>query len=82
MTPDDRTRFVQAADLFLLVCQDDEAKRKAGKRLSAVLVDLWERNGPAMYRYRGNLFFITPGPGPIVEWRLGVYPDKLVEQVD
>ena len=80
MTPDDRTRFIQAADVFLLVCEDDAAKRKAGERLLNVLVDLWQSSGPGMFHYRGNLFFTTPGESG--EWRLGVYPDRMVVEVD
>jgi hypothetical protein len=79
MIPTDRERFIQAADAFLLVCRDDAAKQQAGERLLNVLADLWTTNDARAYRYRGFLFFAQPGDGG--EWRLAVYPEKLIEQV-
>lgn len=80
MTPDDRQRFIQAADVLLLVARDEAAKRQASERLLNVLVDLWQSNGPAMYHYRGYMFFTTPGETG--EWRLGVYPDRMIVEVE
>ena len=80
MTPDDRQRFIQAADAFLLVCRDEAAKRQAGERLLNVLVDLWKSNDARAYHYRGCLFFAQPSDGGA--WRLGVYPDKLIQKVE
>ena len=80
MKPDDRTRFIQAADTLLLVARDGDAKNEASERLLNVLVDLWERNGPALSHYRGYMMFTTPGPAN--EWRLGVYPDRMIVEVE
>ena len=65
--------------MLLAVADNSDAKRIAGERLLNVLVDLWKANDARAYHYRGCLFFAQPGDGGV--WRLGVYPDKLVERI-
>lgn len=64
---------------MLLHANDEAKKEQVSERLLNVLIDLWQTNGPALYRYRGYTIFTTPGP--TYEWRLGVYPDRMIVEV-
>lgn len=86
MAPSDRARFIQAADIYLAVCEDDAAKQQAGQRLLDVLIDLRDHCHTKAYHYRECLFFAQPleypMPTVIQKWRLAVCPDGFVEQVE
>lgn len=87
MSPIDEARFKAAADAFLLACNSgEEAKKSAGQDLLNVLVDFWNTYESKAYRYKQTLFFAQPREpaafGNAQKWRLGVYPENLVDDLD